>query len=142
MRLKQFALTCVCLISTSVFAQSECESTDLYGYMDDLKTQMKSFSFEVKTGNLEKASTRIEPMILLLKKSQAEEPILFREKKLEGDELVLRQSQYEESIELLITKFERIETAIEANDAAEIKGLMSQIGKSRKKGHRAFNGDC
>jgi hypothetical protein len=36
----------------------------------------------------------------------------------------------------------RIETAIAQNDTAAVKGLLSDVGKSRKKGHRAFNGDC
>ncbi|MGB0941066.1 MAG: cytochrome b562 [Marinomonas sp.] len=142
MRIKRFAVTCLCLISTSAFAQGSCEETDLYRYMDDLKTELKSFSFEVKTGNLSAASSRLDVMLDLLGKSRAEEPFLFREKGLEGDELALRQSQYEKGIDRLIGQMKRIETAIAQNDTAAVKGLLSDVGKSRKKGHRAFNGDC
>lgn len=142
MRIKQFAVTCFCLISATAFAQGSCESTDLYQYMDDLKTELKSFSFEVKTGDLTMAVTRVDVMLGLLKKSRAEEPFLFREKGLEGDKLAFRQSQYQQGIDRLIGKFEKIETAIQDNNTDELKSLMSQVGKSRKKGHRAFNGDC
>ena len=117
MRIKQFAVTCLCLISTSAFAQGSCEETDLYRYMDDLKTEFKSFSFEVKTGNLSAASSRLDVMLDLLGKSRAEEPFLFREKGLEGDELALRQSQYEKGIDRLIGQMKRIETEIAQNDA-------------------------
>jgi len=130
------------LISTTAFAQGSCESTDLYQYMDDLKTELKSFSFEVKTGDLAKAATRVDVMIELLKKSREEEPFLFTEKELKGEELAFRQSQYQQGIDRLIGKFEEIETAIQSNNKAELKGLLSKVGKSRKKGHRAFNGDC
>jgi len=141
-RIKQFAVTCMCLISTTAFAQGSCESTDLYQYMDDLKTELKSFSFEVKTGNLTSAATRVDVMLELLNKSREEEPFLFREKDLAGEELALRQSQYQQGIDRLIGNIKKIETAIQDNNKAELKGLLSEVGKSRKKGHRAFNGDC
>lgn len=142
MRIKQFAATCFCLISTSAFAQASCESTDLYQYMDDLKTELKSFSFEVKTGDFNNASPRISVMLDLLGKSRAEQPFLFTEKGLEGDELVLRQSQYQKGIDRLIGQFKKLELAIKVEDVSSIRGLLSEVGKSRKKGHRAFNGDC
>lgn len=142
MRLKQFAATCVCLMSTTVFAQSSCESTDLYQYMEDLKTELKSFSFEVKKGDLTSAGARIDSMLSLLEKSRTEQPFLFQEKGLQGDELALRQSQYQKGIDRVIGQFKKIDLAIKANKPGEVKALMSEVGKSRKKGHRAFNGDC
>ena len=142
MKIKQFAITCICLISASAFAQGSCENTDLYGYMDDLKTELKSFSFEVKTGDLTMAATRIDVMLDLLNKSRDEEPFLFREKELKGDKLAFRQSQYQQGIDRLIENFKEIDLAIQNNKTGELKELMSQVGKSRKKGHRAFNGDC
>ena len=140
--MKRFFATCVCLISTTAFAQGSCEETNLYQYMEDLKTELKSFSFEVKKGDLAQAGTRIDLMKSLLSQSRDEEPFLFREKGLEGEELTLRQSQYQKGIDRLIGQFEKIESAIEKNDAAQVKVLLSDVGKSRKKGHRAFNGDC
>ena len=142
MRLKQFAATCVCLMSTTVFAQSSCDSTDLYQYMEDLKTELKSFSFEVKKGDLNSAGARIDSMLSLLEKSRTEQPFLFQEKGLQGDELALRQSQYQKGIDRVIGQFNKIDLAIKANKPGEVKALMSEVGKSRKKGHRAFNGDC
>lgn len=142
MRIKQLAVTCLCLFSTAAFAQGSCKDTDLYKYMEDLKTELKSFSFEVKTGNLDAATLRVSVMLDLLSKSRAEQPFLFIEKGLEGDELSLRQSQYEKGIDRLVGQFEKIDDAIQENDVEKVKGLLSVVGKSRKKGHRAFNGDC
>ncbi|TPE47265.1 hypothetical protein FJM67_14890 [Maribrevibacterium harenarium] len=130
------------LTTSFAHASGSCDETTLYKYMDDVKTNMKSLSFEVKQGNMEQAGVRVDNIIAALEKSKSETPFLFTEKGLEGDELAKRQGDYQEVMDDTIAVFKALDQALENGDKDKLNGLMNEINDQRKRGHRAFKADC
>lgn len=124
------------------YAHGSCDDTALHENMEDLKTELKSLSFEVKKGNYDAADAHVATALSILQDARDETPYLFEEKGLSGDELAQRTSDYQSVIDDTIEVFKALDTALEAKDAGQIKSTLKEVGKMRKKGHRAFKAEC
>ncbi len=129
-------------ISFPVFAHNDCNATKLHDYMDEMKTDLKSLSFEIRSGNTENAITRIDSIQKYLSLSRDEMPYLFKHKELAGDELDKRSADYQSAIDKTSDVFEQLKVAVNNNDQATIKSLTKEVGKLRKLGHRTFQYEC
>lgn len=128
--------------SAASFAHGHCDDTALHEDMKTLKTELKSLSFDVKKENFSSADKRVENVIMVLREAREETPYLFEEKGLSGDELAKRKADYQSVIDDTIAAFKGLESALEAEDASKAKAMLGEIGKLRKKGHRAFKTEC
>ncbi|MCO4786784.1 cytochrome b562 [Marinomonas atlantica] len=124
------------------FSYADCDGTALHDNMGSLKTEMKSLAFDVKKENFASADQRIDTIIAVLKEAREETPYLFVEKGLSGDKLAARKADYQSVIDETITAFMALDGALEAKDSSKAKTMLGEIGKLRKKGHRAFKTDC
>jgi len=128
--------------SANLFAIEYCDQSELYSHMKDIGSELKSLSFEIKRGKLDKVEGRVATINQLLEKSKQETPFLFSEKELEGDELMQKQAQYQKGISDLIVIFQKLDEVAKRGDVAQVKTVFSDISKSRKIGHRAFKAQC
>ncbi|MFT2112411.1 cytochrome b562 [Marinomonas sp. 2405UD68-3] len=129
-------------LSVPVFAHTDCDATKLHDYMEDMKTDLKSLSFEIRTGNTENALTRIDSIQNYLMLSRDEMPYLFNHKELLDDELTKRKADYQNAIDKTSDVFAELKVAITDGDQAKIKSLIKKVGKLRKVGHRTFQYEC
>ncbi|MBM6550282.1 cytochrome b562 [Marinomonas ostreistagni] len=129
-------------VASVSMAHADCGSNDLHEDMENLKTEMKSLSFNIKRGDYEQAEERVDAVLEILSDARDETPYLFEEKGLEGQELEHRQADYQSVIDDTIAAFESLDEALEAEDDTQVKALLKEVGDLRKKGHRAFKADC
>ena len=134
------SLLALLLATSSVWSFAQCEDTKLGRYMDDIKVELKSLSFEVKKERYQAAATRIEKIQSLLTQSANEEPYLLQD--LEGDDRHSKQAEYDKAMQRLIETFQRLNEAVATEDQSAIKENLREISKLRKIGHRAFQVDC
>lgn len=120
----------------------QCESTKLHEYMEDMKTDLKSLSFEIRTGKTQNALIRIDSIQKNLTLSRSETPYLFLEKELSGEELAKRTSDYQNAIDKTSDVFSQLKVAITNSDQDQVKELVKEVGKLRKIGHRTFQIEC
>jgi len=129
-------------LSVPVFAHTDCDATKLHDYMEDMKTDLKSLSFEMRSGNTENSLTRIDSIQNYLTLSRDEVPYLFNHKELSGDELAKRTADYQNAIDKTSDVFVELKVAVTENDQTKIKSLIKEVGKLRKLGHRTFQYEC
>lgn len=141
------------LLTTSVIAVSlsvpvyahghgDCDATKLHHYMEDMKTDLKSLAFEIRSGNTDNSLTRIDSILQNLTLSRKETPYLFIEKELSGDELTQHTADYQKVIDDTSDVFEKLKIAVTENDQDAVKSLVKEVGKLRKIGHRTFQYEC
>lgn len=130
------------LSASLLHAHGECSGTDLHGYMEDIKTELKSLSFEVKKERFDEASIRVQKIRKLVSMSAEEQPFLFREESLQGQELEEMQGKYNQAMTELANTFAQIDEALAEKDSAKAADYLRDVGKLRKLGHRTFQGDC
>jgi soluble cytochrome b562 len=129
-------------LSTISYASAQCNETELYGHMDNIKTEMKSLSFDLKSNNMASAVKRIDLIHAEFVASRDEVPYLFKEKGVTGDELAKRQASYQETMDKMIVVFDNLKVAAAENDMGSIQSLMKEVGSLRKVGHRNYKADC
>ncbi|WP_240009696.1 cytochrome b562 [Marinomonas algicola] len=120
----------------------DCHDTKLHNYMEDMKTDLKSLSFEIRSGNTENALTRIDSIRQNLTLSRSETPYLLKEKTLSAEELSQRMADYQKVIDDTSSVFNKLKVAVSENDQDSVKSLVKEVGKLRKIGHRTFQFEC
>lgn len=128
--------------SQQLLAADYCDQTQLYQYMDEIKTELKSMAFEVKKQKYAVVNQRIERIVELLDKSKQETPFLFTNRGLSGELLAKKQQQYQDALSDTIGLFAQLKNAVEKQSGSDIKQIMQKIGKARKLGHRQFKAKC
>ncbi|WP_197465391.1 cytochrome b562 [Marinomonas sp. TW1] len=128
--------------SSVSMAHGSCGDTDLHGYMQDIKSEMRQMSTAVKSGNNDAATEHVERLIVSFQKSRKTQPHQFEMDGLEGEVLAQQKEQYVELIDSTIKTLEDLNVALVANDKKTIRQLVGEIGKHRKAGHSTFKGSC
>lgn len=128
--------------STTALAHGSCDSTALHNYMEDMKTDLKSLSFDLRMNNVTEALARIDSISENLRLSRDEQPYIFQEKNLEGEELAERTRDFQESIDTMMEAFAKLKTAVIDQDSKQIKLIMGEVGRQKKRSHRAFQAEC
>ena len=135
-------VTAVGLSMFTTGAYAHCGETALAGNMNDLKTDLKSLSFDLRSDDAAAAGERVDDIIAVLREARGQTPYLFKEKGLKGDELEKRLTQFQSVIDETIDVFVAVDAAIAEGNMSEAKTLLREAGNMRKKGHRSFKADC
>jgi len=135
------AILLATLSSVSV-AHGSCGDTDLHGYMQDIKSDMRQMSSAVKSGDFDTATEYVDQLIVSFQKSRNTHPHQFEMDGLEGEVLAQQTEQYVELIDSTIKTLEDLNVALAENDKKAIRQLAGEMGKHRKVGHSTFKGSC
>ncbi len=123
-------------------AHGHCGETALHEDMENLKTELKSLSFDLRGKDAAAASERVDVIISLLKNSREETPFKFTKEGLTGEALATEMAEYQSLMDETIEVFVSVDKAIDANDMGEAGSLLREVGNLRKKGHSAFKASC
>lgn len=135
-------LLALLLSSNRLIAAEYCDQTQLYSYMNDIKTELKSLAFDIKKEKYAAAQQRSDKVIELLTLSQQEVPFLFLEQELSGETLKSKIATYKQATTKTIELFTQLSLAIKQQNNAEIKPILAKISQARKNGHRQFKAKC
>ncbi len=130
------------VVSSNVLAHGVCGHTELHGYMENIKDELKLMSTDVKSGDNESATQHVEILISLFEKSRKTAPYSFTNEELEGDNLTKKTLQYQAAIDGVITTLKELNTALHNEDANKVRQLFGEIGSQRNAGHRTFKANC
>jgi len=141
---KRFLLTSLAVLAFtgSSLAQAGCDGSPLQGYMHHIRDGLRTVGSDIKSGDNQAAAEGVNKIITLFKKSREETPYLFVEENLQGAELAKKEKAFQGVIDDTIGVFESLETALKANDMAQVKTLMGKVGQERKIGHSSFKTSC
>lgn len=132
------ALTLLTLSSANA-AHPMCGKTELADLMDTMKDNMKAIKMAAKSSDTDEVTKIANELLLTVQKSQKFVPLSISDK----TELTADQkadfSKYQKGMKAL----EKAVTDLSlAKTAAQQKEALAVIGKSAKKGHKAFKMDC
>ncbi|SBS33831.1 hypothetical protein MSP8887_03138 [Marinomonas spartinae] len=141
---KRFLLTSLAVLAFtgSSLAQAGCDGSPLPDYMHHIKDELRAVSSDIKSGDNQAAAEGVSKIITLFKKSREETPYLFKEENLQGAELAKKEKAYQGVVDDTIGVFKSLETALKANDMAQVKTLLGKVGQQRKIGHSSFKTSC
>ncbi|AEF54736.1 cytochrome b562 [Marinomonas posidonica] len=129
-------------LSSVSIAHGSCGDTDLHGYMQDIKSEMRQMSSAVKSGDHDAATEYVDQLIVSFQKSRNTHPHQFEIEGLEGEALAQQTEQYVQLIDSTIKTLQDLNVALVANDKKTIRQLVGEMGKHRKAGHSTFKGSC
>lgn len=129
-------------ISGSAMAHGHCDATALHEDMENLRTELKSLSFDLRSEDGSAAAGRVDSILAILKDAREETPFLFTQEGYEGAELESKMADYQSVMDDTIKVFMSVDDAIEAEDFGQAGSLLREAGNMRKKGHSAFKADC
>lgn len=129
-------------LSTASFAHGSCGDTELHGYMQDIKNDLRGLSTEVKAGDNAGAAKYLDGLIVAFEKSRDVRPHQFEMDGLKGQALEKASQEYVALIDDTLKTLEDLDVALSANDTSAIRQLLGEMGQHRKAGHRAFKGSC
>lgn len=130
--------------SSALFAHEhqECGQTELHGYMEGIKAEMRGMSSAVKAGNNETAANHIESLVSYFEQSRDETPYLLKEKKLQGSQLADATAEYQKVIDDTIGVLKNLEVALSSGNQADVGKWLGALGNQRSQGHGAFKSNC
>ncbi|MFD2168056.1 cytochrome b562 [Thalassotalea euphylliae] len=120
-------------------AHPMCGKTDLADIMGNMKDQMKVIKKAAKTGDMATLNETAQKLLAQVEKADSYVPLAISDKK-ELD--ATQQADYEKYQKGMGFLKQSVEELIAAKDPAAIKAALGKIGKSAKKGHKAFKMDC
>lgn len=129
-------------VSGYASAHGHCGETALHQDMEDLRTELKSLSFDLRSEDGEAAAGRLDSIISILKDAREETPFLFTQENYQGSELTSKMSDYQSLMDDTIQVFMSVDLAVDAEDFGQAASLLREAGNMRKKGHSAFKADC
>ncbi|WP_111637138.1 cytochrome b562 [Marinomonas shanghaiensis] len=137
------AATIVSMSCSSVlFANPSCDETALHGYMENIKNEMQAMSSDVKSGDNDAAAQRVTTLISYFEKSRGETPYKFTAENLQGDALAQQQDKFTKVVDDTIVILKNLEGALQADNEADVKKWLGEVGGQRKIGHGAFKANC
>ncbi|RBP84781.1 hypothetical protein EBI01_03605 [Marinomonas rhizomae] len=130
------SITC----SSTVFAHGSCD-TELHGYMQNIKDEMRAMSSDVKSGDNQSAVKHVDSLISYFEKSRSETPHKFIHDDLKGAELKSQNAEYQKVVDGTIVVLKDLERALQSGDSSKVRELFGAMGEQRKLGHSSFK-DC
>lgn len=130
------SITC----SSAVFAHGSCD-TELHGYMQNIKDDMRAMSSDIKSGDNQSAAKHVDSLIGYFEKSRSETPHKFTHDDLKGAELKSQTAEYQKVVDGMIVVLKDLEGALQSGDSSKVRELLGAIGEQRNLGHSSFK-DC
>ena len=127
------SITC----SSGVFAHGSCD-TELHGYMQNIKDEMRAMSSNVKSGDNKSAVKHVDSLISYFEKSRSETPHKFIHDDLKGAELKSQTAEYQKVVDEMIVVLKDLEGALQSGNSSKVKELFGEIGELRNLGHGSF----
>ncbi|SES64240.1 cytochrome b562 [Thalassotalea agarivorans] len=128
------------LLSTSALASHpQCGKTDLAEVMDEMKDSMKAYKQAFKASDEAKMAAVVEQLLQQIDKAETLVPLQI------SDQATLtaeQQAQFEKYQKGMAYLEKSVLTLKDAKTADERKAALNAIGKSSKKGHKAFKMKC
>ncbi len=126
-------------LSTANAAHPMCGKTDLADLMDTMKDNMKAIKTATKANDTDKVNAIAQELLTTVKKADQFVPLTITDK----PELTPAQQADFEKYQKGMKFLEKAVTELtNAKTAEEQKAALAVIGKSAKKGHKAFKMDC
>lgn len=127
------SITC----SSGAFAHGSCD-TELHGYMQNIKDEMRAMSSDVKSGDNQSAAKHVDSLIGYFEKSRSETPHKFIHDDLKGAELKSQTAEYHKVVDGMIDVLKNLEGALQSGDSSKVRELLGAIGEHRNSGHSSF----
>ncbi|QBY04754.1 hypothetical protein E2K93_10315 [Thalassotalea sp. HSM 43] len=133
------ALISLSTMSTAFAAHPMCGETELARIMSDMKNNMKAIKNSFKRGEQELLDDAAKALLSNIRESDTLVPLSISDKKELSEEQKKQFNDYQKGMAALE---EATMELIAAKDDAERKAAIGKIGKTAKKGHKAFKMDC
>lgn len=132
-------LSTIAFSTPSMAAHPMCGKTELAQIMDDMKDHMKAVKKAVKAGDMDKLGSIADQLLAAVDNSYNLVPLAISDKAELTEDQKGDFANYQKGMKYLKGAIEELKAA---KDMGEVKAALGKIGKSSKKGHKAFKMDC
>ncbi|WP_371376590.1 hypothetical protein [Thalassotalea aquiviva] len=126
-------------VSSAFAAHPQCGKTELAEIMDIMKDDMKAIKAATKAKEQDKVTALAEKLLVSVQKADAYVPLKISDSKELNAQQTEQFNDYKKGMELLTKAVVEL-TKADSIEAQKI--ALAVIGKSAKKGHKAFKMDC
>ncbi|TRX52824.1 cytochrome b562 [Thalassomonas sp. M1454] len=140
--MKKILLTLALSFTTLVSAHAahpQCGETELAKIMGEMKDDMKAIKGAAKSNDTIKVSALAQDLLITVRKADDYVPLVISDKK---ELTAAQQAEFDDYKKGMAALEDAVTELTMAKTADEQKAALGKIGKSAKKGHKAFKMDC